>query len=112
MLIPVTVTFRDMHPSPSLDAFVRRWATRLERVDPRVMRCDVTIEQPHHHQERGSRFAVKVLITVPGTEIAVSNHPGEDAAHDDARVAVRDSFRAARRQLEDHVRRQRSHRAA
>jgi hypothetical protein len=99
MPIPVNVTFRDMHPSPSLDAFIRRWATRLERVDPRVQRCDVTVEQPHHHHERGNSFTVKVLVAVPGAEIAVSEQPGDPAAHEDARVAVRDSFRAARRQL-------------
>jgi hypothetical protein len=112
MPIPVTVTFRDMHPSPSVDAFVRRWATRLERIDPHIQRCDVTIDQPHLHHERGNIFRVQILIAVPGREIAVSQEPGENGAHDDVRVAVRDSFRAARRQLEDHVRRQRSHRAA
>lgn len=111
-MIPVTVTFRDMHPSPSVDAFVRRWATRLERVDSQVQRVDVTIDQPHHHQARAQRFRVQVLIIVPGKEIAVSHEPGENDAHDDVRVAVRDSFRAARRQLEEHARRQRTHRAA
>ncbi|MBZ0237645.1 MAG: HPF/RaiA family ribosome-associated protein [Deltaproteobacteria bacterium] len=112
MPIPVTVNFRDMFPSPSVDAFVRRWATRLERVDPRVQRCEVTIDQPHRHHERGNRFRVHVLISVPGKEIAVTQDPGEDGAHDDVRVAVRDSFRAARRQLEENARRSRTHRAA
>jgi hypothetical protein len=112
IMITVTVTFRDMHPSPSVDALVRRWATRLERVDPRVQRCEVTIDQPHHHQQRGTRFRVQLLITLPGKEIAVTHEPGQDDAHDDVRVAVRDSFRAARRQLEEHARRQRTHRAA
>lgn len=111
-MIPVTVTFRDMFPSPSVDALVRRWATRLERVDARVQRCDVTIDQPHHHHERGNRFRVQVLIAMPGKEIAVSREPGEDDTHDDVRIAVRDSFRAARRQLEEFGRRQRTHRAA
>lgn len=111
-MIPITVTFRDMHPSPSVDALVRRWATRLERVDPHLQRVDVSIDQPHHHQARGQRFRVQVLIAVPGREIAVSREPGENDAHDDVRVAVRDSFRAARRQLEEHARRQRTHRAA
>jgi ribosome-associated translation inhibitor RaiA len=112
MPIPVTVTFRDMPPSPSVDAFTRRWANRLERVDARIQHCDVVIDQPHRHHEHGRRFRVQVVITIPGREIAVSQEPGEDGAHEDVRVAVRDSFRAARRQLEDHVRRTRAHRAA
>jgi cold shock CspA family protein len=41
---------------------------------------------------------------VPGGEIVVNrNHP-LDHAHEDVYVAMRDSFDAARRQLEDHVR--------
>lgn len=112
MPITVNVTFRDMPASPSVEAFARRWADRLERVDPRVRRCDVTIDQPHRHHERGNRFRVHVLIAVPGKDIAVSHDPGADGAHEDVRVAVRDSFRAARRQLDDHVRRQRTRRAA
>lgn len=112
MAIPVTVTFRDMTPSPSVETFVRRWADRLERVDSRILRCEVTIERPHRHHEHGNRFRVRVLVAVPGHDIAVSHEPGEDGAHEDVRVAVRDSFRAARRQLEDHLRRLRSHTVA
>ena len=55
---------------------------------------------------------LQILLAVPGKEIAVSQEPGEPDAHDDVRVAVRDSFRAARRQLEQHLRQQRTHRAA
>jgi hypothetical protein len=112
MTFPVTVTFRDMDTSPSVELFVRRWASRLERVDARVLRCDVTIERPHKHHERGNAFRVRVVVAVPGNDIIVSHDPGEHGAHDDVRVAVRDSFRAARRQLEDFARRQRSHSVA
>lgn len=111
MAITVNVSFRDMQPSPSLETFIRRWASRLERVDPRCRRCDVVIDQPHKHHERGNRFRVQLVAAVPGKDIAVSHEPGAEGAHEDARVAVRDSFRAARRQLEEHARRQRTHRA-
>ena len=111
MPVPTTVNFRDMFPSPSVDAFVRRWANRLARFEPRVQHVEVTIDLPHRHHERGNRFRAQVVVTLPGREIAVSHEPGDDAAHEDVRVAVRDSFRAARRQLED-ARRVRAHRAA
>jgi putative sigma-54 modulation protein len=112
MPIAVSVTFRNMDSSPSLEMFIRRWAERLERVDPRVQSCDVTIEIPHHRHQQGNHFRVQLMLAVPGKQIAISHEPGDDGAHEDVRVAVRDSFRAARRQLEDFVRRQRSHRAA
>lgn len=109
MPIAVSVTFRNMEPSPSLEAFIRRWAGRLDRVDRRIQSCDVTVELPHRHQHQGNHFRVQMLIDVPGRQIAISRDPGDDNAHEDARVAVRDSFRAARRQLEEFARRQRSH---
>lgn len=109
MPIAVSVTFRNMDPSPSLESFIRRWAERLERVDPRVQSCDVTVEIPHHRHQQGNHFKVQLMIAVPGKQIAISRDPGDDNAHEDVRVAVRDSFRAARRQLEAHVQRLRSH---
>jgi hypothetical protein len=98
-----------MEPSPSLEAFIKRWAGRLERVDPRVQSCEVTVELPHRHQHQGKHFHVQLVVAVPGRQIAISRDPGDDNAHEDPRVTVRDSFRAARRQLEEFARRQRSH---
>jgi ribosomal protein S5 len=112
MSFPVTVTFRDIDISPSVEHFARTWAARLGRVDSQIVRCDVTIERPHKHHERGNLFRVRVVVAVPGNDIIVSHDPGENGAHDDVRVAVRDSFRAARRQLEEFARRQRSHSVA
>ena len=112
MTLPVTVTFRDMETSPSTEEFVRKWAARLERVDSQIVRVEVTIERPHRNHERGNLFRVRVLVAVPGNDIVVSHDPGENGAHADVRVAIRDSFRAARRQVEEHARQLRSHSVA
>jgi cold shock CspA family protein len=46
-----------------------------------------------------------VRLTVPGGKEIVSSHdPGPDEAHEDVYVAIRDSFNAAKRQLEDYAR--------
>ena len=95
----VHVTFRGLEPSEALETFTRRWADRLDRVDDRIRRCDVAIELPHRHQHQGQRFHVRIAVALPGREVVVSHEPGEDAAHESAYVAVRDAFRAARRQL-------------
>jgi hypothetical protein len=50
---------------------------------------------------------VRVTVAVPGPDIVVSCDHAPDDAHEDAYVAVRDAFRAARRQLVAHVRRDR-----
>lgn len=93
-----TTTFRDMPPSPALQAAAERWVARLEQVSDRIVGCHVSIEKPHRHHLHGSPFQVNIVLVVPGAHIAVSNQPNADAY-----VALADAFRAARRQLLDHV---------
>lgn len=77
----------------------------LENVDDRITGCHVVIAQPHRHHREGRLYSVRVDIRVPGGEIIVNrNHPLHQA-HEDVFLAMRDSFAAARRRLEDHVRR-------
>ena len=46
-------------------------------------------------------------IRTPAGEIVVSQNPNEHQAHEDIYVAIRDAFKAARRQLQDQLRKQR-----
>lgn len=104
MSIPVQVTFRDMEPSASVEAYIRNWVTKLEHIYSRIERCEVVVERPHQRHLKGQRFHVRVTLAVPGPDVVVSRDHALNGAHEDAYVAVRDAFRAARRQLEDHVR--------
>ena len=101
----MNLTFHGLDHSEPLEAWIHDWAEKLESVYPRIVSCDVAVEAPHRHQRQGREFHVRIALTVPDGEIVVSRDPGPDEAHADPYVAVRDSFRAARRQLEDHVRR-------
>ena len=104
MQIPVDITFKELGKSEALEARIRDWVSKLERVYDRITRCEVMIETPHRHQRTGRQYHVRVRVTVPGGEIIASHDPGPDETHEDAYVAVRDAFTAAKRQLEDHVR--------
>lgn len=104
MPFPLDVRFRDMESSPALESFAYRWAAKLANVYDRIERCEVVIERPHQHQHRGQHIHVRVTVAVPGPDIVVSCDHAPDGAHEDAFVAVRDAFRAARRQLVAHVR--------
>ena len=106
MQTPLQISFHQMPPSPDLDAEVRRWVDELEAIFDRIVSCHVVIEAPHGHHQ-GGLYAVRVDLRVPGEHIVAGRSPAEHAAHADAQVAVRDSFRAAKRQLEDHIRRAR-----
>jgi ribosome-associated translation inhibitor RaiA len=98
----ISTTFRDMSPSASLQAAAERWVGRLEQVYDRIVGCHVTIEQPHRHHAHGAPFQIHISLAVPGTTLAVSHQASKDAY-----VALADAFRAARRQLLDHVAQQR-----
>lgn len=107
MPFPLNVTFRDMEPSPAIDEAIRSWAGKLEHVYDRIERCHVVIERPHQRHRQGQRMRVSVTLAVPGPDVVVSHDHALDGSHENVYVAIRDAFRAARRQLEDHVRRQR-----
>jgi ribosome-associated translation inhibitor RaiA len=103
MQLPVDITFRDMAPSDAVAAAIHSWATRLEPLHRRIVRCAVVVEQPHHHHRRGNLFHVHAALTVPGGEIVSHSAPDENVY-----VAISDTFRTARRQLQERARRARS----
>lgn len=107
MQVEPRITFRDMDPSPAIEARVEERLDRLERRYGRLTGCKVVIESPHRHQHQGRIHHVRVQLAVPGAEIVVGRDPAENHAHEDVYVAIRDAFDAAERRLEDHARRSR-----
>lgn len=101
MIEPLRITFRNMDPSPALEARIRDCAARLEDLGARITSCHVTVASNHRHQQKGRIFQVRIDLTVPGAGIAISREPELDHSHEDARVAIRDAFDAARRKLLD-----------
>jgi hypothetical protein len=62
------------------------------------------VEQPHRHHRKGAHFHVRIDLSVPGAELVVGRDPPKHDAHADFNVALRDAFRAARRELQDYAR--------
>lgn len=104
MPVPLQISFHGIDHSDALEARIREWGDKLERVYDRIERIEVAVEEPHHRHQKGNRFHVRVLVRVPGQDVVVGKDPGRDESHEDPYVAVRDAFRAARRRLEDHAR--------
>lgn len=105
MQLPLQIVFRDMDPSPAVEAAIRDRAEKLDRFFGRVVSCRVVIEAPHRHKHKGKLYQVRVELNVPRGDIAVTHSGPQNHAHEDVYVAVRDAFDAARRLLEDHARR-------
>jgi ribosomal subunit interface protein len=102
MQLPIQITFRGMANSAALEDAVRERASKLEHFHRHVMSCRAVIETAARHKHQGKEFVVRLDIKVAGGEIAINREHSEDPF-----IAVRDAFDAARRKLEDHVRRQR-----
>jgi len=107
MDLPLQITFRNMPPSPAVEESIRKRADRLDRFSKHIMTCRVIVEAPHRHHHQGTRYHVRIDLTVPGGELAVSREPAMHREYEDVYVAIRDAFDAAVRQLEDYVRRHR-----
>ncbi len=105
MPLDIQISFHGMEPSPSIEAQVRRRAEELQQFSDRLSACRVVLEAAHRRHRQGTIYHVRVDLTVPGSDLIVSREPGEDHAHEDLHVAVRDAFDAARRRLQDHMHR-------
>ena len=99
------ITFRNLDSSPSVKDLILERIADLEQVFEEIVSCKVAVEGVGNRHRHGSLFHVGVHLSVPGREIIVSRDHEKNHAHEDIRVAVRDAFDAARRQLEDYVHR-------
>ncbi len=115
-----------MESSTAVEAKIREEAAKLDEFYNHVMACRVVVEIPRYHPNRGKLFHVRIDLTVPGGEIVVRHEPSLhtaarqtetergskkleiDGAYKDVYVAIRDAFKAMRRQLKDYARRQRA----
>lgn len=96
------IRFIGMEPSAALAAAAHEKASKLELFGPQIMACHVAVELAHKHRHQGRQFAVRLEVTVPGRQLAVSR-----VEHEDPYVALRDAFDSMKRQLDDTVERMR-----
>ena len=105
MPLDVQVSFRHLQTSESLDALIRSRAAELEQFSDRILGCRVMIEASTKRHRHGNTYHVRVELSVAGGTIVADHDPGLDHSHEDPQVAIRDAFDAARRRLQDHMRR-------
>jgi cold shock CspA family protein/ribosome-associated translation inhibitor RaiA len=102
MIIPLQITARDGELSDTMREEITQRVAKLDTVYDRIMRCKVVVEEPKRHPHEGKMYSVTVVMTVPGAELVTKRELNKDLF-----VAMRDSFQAARRRLEEFAREQR-----
>lgn len=94
------ITCRNFQHSLDLDALIRRRADELDdAAGHRLTSCHVVVELGHEHRGAARMFHVHIDMTMPEAVIAVDREPRDRHTHTDAKVAVRDAFDAAKRQV-------------
>jgi len=102
MRLPLQVTFRNIPPSEAIEAHINEKASKLDRFYDRIMSCRVVVDSTQRRHHQGKLYGVRIDITVPRKELAVTREENEDVY-----VAIRDAFDTASRRLEEHARRER-----
>ncbi len=102
MIIPLQITGHGIELNDDVRAEIEERANKLDKFYERIMRCRVVVEEPKRHPHEGKLYSVHIVMTVPGGEIVTRRE-----VNGDLYVAIRDSFLAAQRKLEDFSREQR-----
>lgn len=122
MILPVQLTFRSMDPSPEAEDWIREEAAKLDTFCPEIVSCRVAVDVPHREREWGNPYQIRIDLSVPGKELAVTHEPNLHssaqrlrrtskakslevrAPYKELHLAIREAFKAVRRQLQDYVR--------
>lgn len=104
MQVPLEIVFHNVDRSPAVEAAVREHVAKLEHFAENITSCRVTVEAPHKNHQQGNLYTVRVDLHYPGGEVIATRAPSAHHSHEDVYVAVRDAFKAARRQLQDRMR--------
>lgn len=99
------IVFEGIEPSDFIRSRILGEIDRLERFFGRMTSCRVVLSKPQSRRRHGDLYSVAVRLVMPGgREVHATRNPPDDHAHEDAHVAIRDVFAAARRQVQDEAR--------
>jgi len=100
---PLKIVSRDFPLGKASAQEIREKASALEHFCSHLGGCEVAVCVPAiRHHRKGGPFNVQIRLTVPGKELAVDRQAEEELSQ-----AIRESFDAAGRQLQDYAREQR-----
>jgi ribosome-associated translation inhibitor RaiA len=100
---PLHLSARGTELTDSARSLIEDEAQRLERFYPRLVGCSVIVRGPGNHHRSGGSYSVHIDLRVPNADPIVVNRQSAP----DLDTAIRRSFDAAQRRLEDFARIQR-----
>jgi ribosomal subunit interface protein len=94
------ITFRDIENTDAINSRIHKKFEKLSYLYNRILYCRVVVQAIQKNKHQGNEFQVNIELDVPGKLLIVNN---QSHRNEDLYVAIRDSFNAMKRQLEDHV---------
>ena len=125
MMLPVQITSRNIEERAEAERWIQEEAHKLDRYNGRITSCRVLMEVQHTHRKWGWTYHVRVDIGLPGKEIVVKHDPSlraptrwaldkrlakrlpREQPRKDLHRAIQETFKAARRRVQEYARRQR-----
>ncbi|MBC8131350.1 MAG: HPF/RaiA family ribosome-associated protein [Deltaproteobacteria bacterium] len=80
---------------------VRAWLPRLGALTAELTGAHVLIEATDERRQQ-RQYRVRMDLTMPDAVVVIAHDHPSNASHEDLYVAIRNAFRAARRQLEEY----------
>ena len=105
MQTPFDIAFRHCEPSEDIRAEIAAQAQRLEKFSSRITSCHVVVNGPQTRHKNGELFHIQIRVAMPeGKDVVVDRPHAGAGEREHARVAIREAFAAAARQIEDAAR--------
>jgi len=106
MQVPPQVEFQGMDSSPELRERALEWIGKLETRFGRITSCRVVIKAPGERHKTGGLYEVNVELALPdGRNVTAARTPPADERFQNAKFALDEAFKRARRRLQDQARR-------
>ncbi|MGY8961621.1 MAG: HPF/RaiA family ribosome-associated protein [Alphaproteobacteria bacterium] len=101
MAVLTEIVFEGMESSEAVRDRIEGEIEKLERFHDRITSCRVVLHAPNNHKTHGGLFETRIHMALPGhQEVNVAHTHHKDHAHENAYLAIRDAFAAARKQLQ------------
>ncbi len=95
----VEITFKEIDQSDAVEARIRERVKKLSEMSENIRSCKVWVRAPHRRGRKPTAYVIDLSVQMTGTSLHVDHRPGDDNAHTDIYVAIRDAFNAMERQL-------------
>ena len=106
MQTPVQIDFQGIDASQMARTSIEKHIADLEQRFGRITACRAVLKGPGGHHQTGGLYEVNIRLALPdGREVNVARTPKADERYSDLGFAINDTFKRARRRLQDAVRR-------